>query len=77
MGRERTPVRTQSGGVQVLRPIIALVIDVAHLSKRYGDTLAVDDLSFHLAPWTGFAVFAGYAALAVAGAAFGLLRRDA
>ena len=33
--------------------------------------------SHHLAPWTGFAVFAGYAALAVAAAAVGLLRRDA
>jgi ABC-2 type transport system permease protein len=33
--------------------------------------------SHHLAPWTGFAVFARYAALAVVAAAFGLLRRDA
>ena len=33
--------------------------------------------SHHLAPWTGFAVFCGYAALAVAAAAIGLLRRDA
>jgi ABC-2 type transport system permease protein len=33
--------------------------------------------SHHLAPWTGFAVFCGYAALAMAAAAIGLLRRDA
>jgi hypothetical protein len=32
----------QSGGVQVPYRIIAAVIDVAHLGKRYGDTLAVD-----------------------------------
>jgi ABC-2 type transport system permease protein len=31
----------------------------------------------HLAPWTGFAVFCGYAALAMAAAAIGLMRRDA
>jgi ABC-type transport system involved in multi-copper enzyme maturation permease subunit len=31
----------------------------------------------HLAPWTGFAVFCGYAAIAVGAAVVGLLRRDA
>ncbi|MCW3021768.1 MAG: transporter permease subunit [Conexibacter sp.] len=31
----------------------------------------------HLAPWAGFALFCGYAALAVGAAAIGLLRRDA
>jgi hypothetical protein len=31
----------------------------------------------HLAPWTGLAVLAGYAGVAVAAAAVGLLRRDA
>src|SRR3954453_985236 len=32
------------------------MIDVEHLSKRYGDTLAVDDLSFQVRPGlvTGF-----------------------
>jgi ABC-type transport system involved in multi-copper enzyme maturation permease subunit len=35
------------------------------------------DSSHHLAPWAGFAVFAGYALLVVAAAALGLLRRDA
>jgi ABC-type transport system involved in multi-copper enzyme maturation permease subunit len=33
--------------------------------------------SHHLAPWTGFAVFCGYAVLAIGAAAIGLLRRDA
>jgi ABC-2 type transport system permease protein len=33
--------------------------------------------SHHLAPWTGFAVFCGYTAVALAAAAVGLLRRDA
>jgi ABC-2 type transport system permease protein len=33
--------------------------------------------SHHLSPWGGFALFCGYAALALAAAAIGLLRRDA
>jgi ABC-type transport system involved in multi-copper enzyme maturation permease subunit len=33
--------------------------------------------SHHLAPWTGLAVFAGYALVALGAAAIGLLRRDA
>jgi ABC-2 type transport system permease protein len=33
--------------------------------------------SHHLSPWGGFAVFCGYAAVAVAAAAVGLIRRDA
>jgi ABC-2 type transport system permease protein len=33
--------------------------------------------SHHLSPWGGFAVFCAYAAVAVAAAAIGLLRRDA
>jgi hypothetical protein len=35
------------------------------------------DPSPHLAPWTGFAVFCGYALAVIAAAAVGLLRRDA
>jgi ABC-2 type transport system permease protein len=31
----------------------------------------------HLAPWTGFAVYCGYAAVAVVAAAIGMVRRDA
>jgi ABC-2 type transport system permease protein len=33
--------------------------------------------SAHLAPWAGFAVFCAYAAIAIAAAAVGLVRRDA
>lgn len=35
------------------------------------------DNAHHLAPWAGFALFCGYAALATAAAAIGLRRRDA
>jgi ABC-type transport system involved in multi-copper enzyme maturation permease subunit len=35
------------------------------------------DQSTHLGPWTGFAVFCGYAAIAIGAAAIGLVRRDA
>jgi hypothetical protein len=35
------------------------------------------DNPHHLAPWTGFALFCGYAALALTAAAIGLTRRDA
>jgi ABC-type transport system involved in multi-copper enzyme maturation permease subunit len=40
-------------------------------------TTIVFENSHHLSPWGGFALFCGYAALAVAAAAVGLLRRDA
>jgi ABC-2 type transport system permease protein len=40
-------------------------------------TTIVFENSHHLSPWGGFALFCGYAALAVALAAIGLLRRDA
>jgi ABC-type transport system involved in multi-copper enzyme maturation permease subunit len=50
-----------------------------YLPLNAGFTVATStfDNSHHLAPWTGFAVFCGYAAIAVAAAAVGLLRRDA
>ena len=50
-----------------------------YLPLNAGFTVATSTFenSHHLAPWTGFAVFAGYAALAVAAATFGLVRRDA
>jgi hypothetical protein len=35
------------------------------------------DSPHHLAPWAGFALFCGYAAVAMAAAAVGLMRRDA
>lgn len=42
-----------------------------------GITTNVFDNTHHLSPWGGFALFCGYAALAVAGAAVTLMRRDA
>jgi ABC-type transport system involved in multi-copper enzyme maturation permease subunit len=40
-------------------------------------TSTFEEGSRHLAPWAGFAVFCGYAAIAVAAAAIGMVRRDA
>jgi ABC-type transport system involved in multi-copper enzyme maturation permease subunit len=50
-----------------------------YLPLSAGTTVATStfDNSHHLAPWTGFAVFCGYAALALVLAAVGLVRRDA
>ena len=39
--------------------------------------LSVHHQSGSLAPWTGFAVMCAYAAVAIAGAAYALKRRDA
>lgn len=62
------------------------MIEIDGLTKRYGDKTAVDDLSFTVRPGTvtGFlfgpygqlAVFAGYAAIAVAAGVLVFLRRD-
>lgn len=50
-----------------------------YLPLNAGFTVATSTFenSHHLAPWTGFAVFCGYAALALALAAVTLVRRDA
>jgi ABC-2 type transport system permease protein len=50
-----------------------------YLPLNAGTTLASHsfDNPHHLAPWTGFALFCGYAAVAVLAGAFTLLRRDA
>jgi len=50
-----------------------------YLPLNAGTTVAtvVRENAHHLAPWAGFAVFCGYTALAVVGAALTLLRRDA
>lgn len=50
-----------------------------YLPLNAGFTVATStfDNSHHLAPWTGFAVFCGYAALAMLAAAISLARRDA
>jgi ABC-2 type transport system permease protein len=50
-----------------------------YLPLNAGTTIATStfDNSHHLSPWGGFALFCGYAALAMAAAAVSLLRRDA
>jgi ABC-2 type transport system permease protein len=47
------------------------------LNAGFAVTTSTFENSHHLAPWVGFAVFCGYAALAVGAAAIGMLRRDA
>ena len=51
-----------------------------YLPLNAGITVATstfDQGSHHLASWGGFALFCGYAAIAVVAAAIGLMRRDA
>jgi ABC-type transport system involved in multi-copper enzyme maturation permease subunit len=51
-----------------------------YLPLNAGITVATSTFeagSHHLSPWGGFAVFCGYAAVAVIAAAIGLMRRDA
>jgi ABC-2 type transport system permease protein len=50
-----------------------------YLPLNAGSAVATStfDPGAHLAPWTGFAVFCGYAVAVIAAAAVGLLRRDA
>src|SRR4051794_10064112 len=47
------------------------------LNAGFAVTTSTFENSHHLAPWAGFALFCGYAAVAVAAAAIGLVRRDA
>jgi ABC-2 type transport system permease protein len=47
------------------------------LSAGFAVATSKFDPGPHLSPWGGFALFCGYAAIAVAAAAIGLLRRDA
>ena len=50
-----------------------------YLPLNAGSAVATSTFEFgtHLAPWTGFAVFCGYAIAVIAAAAVGLVRRDA
>jgi len=49
-----------------------------YLPSTAGTGIAsVTNHGLHLAPWAGLGLFAGYAALAIAAAAVGMLRRDA
>jgi ABC-2 type transport system permease protein len=71
-------------GLLYVLPVLAVVLP-AHVGEHVLPYLpgnagaAVMQLgpSAPLAPWTGFAVFVGYAAVALAGAALALRRRDA
>jgi len=87
-----TLVRSTAGGIAsfvgllfVLPGITALLPSTTadaispYLPLDAGTAIATShfDSSHHLAPWTGLAVFAAYAAVAVIAAAVGLLRRDA
>jgi ABC-type transport system involved in multi-copper enzyme maturation permease subunit len=47
------------------------------LNAGFAVTTSTFENSHHLAPWTGFALFCGYAGVAVGAAAIGLVRRDA
>jgi len=47
------------------------------LNAGFTVTTSTFENSHHLSPWGGFALFCGYAAVAVAAAAVGLVRRDA
>jgi hypothetical protein len=53
------------------------VIDVRGVSKRYGEKLAVDDLTFWVSPWNGFASYRAYTLALLATAAYLLVRRGA
>jgi ABC-type transport system involved in multi-copper enzyme maturation permease subunit len=50
-----------------------------YLPLNAGSAVATSTFDFgsHLSPWTGFAVFCGYAVVAIGAAAIGLIRRDA
>ena len=47
------------------------------LNAGFTVTTSTFENPHHLAPWTGFALFCGYAALALGLAAWGMVRRDA
>jgi hypothetical protein len=87
-----TIVRNTAGGIALfvgllfVLPGIAAILPAATadaidpylpLNAGSGVMTAVFESSHHLSPWGGFAVFCGYTALAVVGAALTLRRRDA
>jgi ABC-2 type transport system permease protein len=84
--------RSTAGGISVFVGLLFVLPGItALLPSNIGDAIApylplnagfavatsTFEDSHHLAPWTGFAVFCAYAALAMALAAVSLLRRDA
>lgn len=85
-------VRSTAGGIATFVGLLFVLPGItALLPSNIGDAISpylpIDagfavatstfDNSHHLAPWTGFAVFCGYAALALVLAAVALVRRDA
>jgi ABC-2 type transport system permease protein len=66
------------GITHILPSSVSEAID-PYLPLNAGFTVATSkfDPGPHLSPWGGFALFCGYATIAVAAAAIGLLRRDA
>ncbi|MGI8557550.1 MAG: ABC transporter permease [Solirubrobacteraceae bacterium] len=85
-------VRSTAGGIAVFVGLLFVLPGItALLPSSVGDAISpylplsagfavatsTFDNSHHLAPWTGFAVFCAYAAIAMAAAAVGLVRRDA
>jgi ABC-2 type transport system permease protein len=85
-------VRSTAGGIAGLVGLLFVLPGItALLPSNIGDAISpylplntgfavatsTFENSHHLAPWTGFAVFCGYAALALALAAITLVRRDA
>jgi ABC-2 type transport system permease protein len=85
-------VRNTAGGIALFVGLLFVLPGItAILPASIADSIqpylplnagtAVASITFdnphHLAPWTGFAVFCGYAAVALALAAWGMLRRDA
>jgi ABC-2 type transport system permease protein len=85
-------VRSTAGGIATLVGLLFVLPGItALLPSNLGDAISpylplnagfavatsTFDNSHHLMPWTGFAVFCGYAALALGLAALTLIRRDA
>ncbi|MEA2457686.1 MAG: type transport system permease protein, partial [Thermoleophilaceae bacterium] len=85
-------VRNTAGGIAtfvgllfVLPGVVAILPSnisdavTPYLPLNAGTTVATDtfDNSHHLSPWGGFALFCGYAAIAIVAAAISLKRRDA
>jgi ABC-2 type transport system permease protein len=86
-------VRSSAGGIAMFVGVLLIVrllvkflpssiadSVVPYLPSSAGTTLATHTLfedAHHLSPWAGFAVFCGYAALAVVAGAVVLMRRDA
>ena len=85
-------IRNTAGGIALFVFLLFVLPGITHilpssvseainpylpLSAGFAVATSKFDPGPHLSPWGGFALFCGYAAIAVAAAAIGLLRRDA